>query len=206
MCASFILGSLVISLKIFNVLHVLVGIAITSFGCYLQIEYGTYVVSIVSLSVGSFITLLGCLGICAAVKQKWCLLTTYSVLMGVLFFVNAAILLVSFFKYDALLGSVDSDNVNINKAKDELENRKHLFQIVLGSVVFVEFICIWFSLMMRRHEGAILDEGYKEFDVDHSSHDLTLGSHHESEDQILSASQKNREAIREKYGLQLNRE
>ena len=79
MCTSLILSSLKVSLHLFNALHILVGLVIASFGCYLQIDYGTYVVTIVSLALGGYILLLGCLGLVAVRLQNWCLLTVCNI-------------------------------------------------------------------------------------------------------------------------------
>eukprot|EP00483_Globobulimina_turgida_P012897 UN12921 len=207
MCSSLILGSLKISLTIFNILHVLVGLCVTAFGGYLQIDYGTYVITIVTLIVGVFITILGCLGICAVTHPKnWCLLTTYSIFMGMLFFINIAILVVAFADYDTFVGSLDSNNSDMNGIKNDIKKGKRGYQILQCVIVLIEFICVWFSLMMRKHDGDILNDGYEEFD-ESASRDLTLGDdepinyHNEEDDKVLTTSQKKRQALREKYGL-----
>ena len=75
-----ILGSVKVSLHLFNALHILAGLTIVSFGCYLQIDFGTYVVTIVSLALGGYILILGCLGLIAVRFQNWCLLTVSTAL------------------------------------------------------------------------------------------------------------------------------
>ena len=209
MCTSLILGSLKISLTIFNILHVIVGICIVSFGLYLQVDYGTYVVTVVTLAVGTFITIIGCLGICAVSAKNWCLITTYTIFMGILFFTNVTILVISFADYNTFIGAVGSNNSDIKEVQDDLKRGKHVFEILQCVVVLVEFICVWFSLMFRKNEGEIMNE-YEEFPKD-KSNDLTLGSnddqgtpppfHHEDE-KVMTASQKKRHALREKYGIQ----
>eukprot|EP01084_Bolivina_argentea_P056331 103120_1 len=164
MCTSLILGSLKISLILFNIIHVLAGICITAFGVYLQIDYGTYIITIVTLCVGSFITILGCLGTCATAHKNWCLLTTFSIFMGILFFSNVAILVIAIVDYDAFINAIDSNHSDINKIKDHIRKGKNWFIILQVCIVLIEFICIWFSLMMRKHDPNILNNGYEEFE------------------------------------------
>ena len=203
-----ILGSLKISLTIFNILHILVGLGILSFGVYLQIDYGTYDITIITLSVGGFVTMIGCLGICAVAAKNWCLLTTYSIFMGILFFTNVTILIVSFASYETLIGAVDSKNSDIKEVQDDLKKRKHVFQILQGVIVLIEFICVWFSLMFRKNNGDILNDGYEEFEQSKGlSADLTLSQgtsppFHDDDEKVMTASQKKRQAMREKYGLE----
>lgn len=203
MCTSLILGSLKISLTLFNALHILAGMCIVCFGGYLQIDYGTYVITIVTLSVGAFITILGCVGVCAVRAKNWCLLTTYSIFMAILFFINVAILILAFVDYDTFVGSLDSDNSDINEFKDNVRRNKNVFYVLQSVIVFIEFICVWFGLMMRKHDGDILNDGYEEFSKE-KSNDLTLAidvAADNEEDKILTEGQKKRHALREKYGL-----
>lgn len=213
MCTSLILGSLKVSLTVFNILHIVVGICILSFGAYLQIDYGLYDITIVTLSVGGFVTILGCLGICAVAAKNWCLITTYSIFMGLSFFTNVTILIVSFASYETLIGAVDSKNADIKEVQDDLKKRKHIFEILQCVIVVVEFICVWFALMFRKNDGDILNDGYEEFDQSKGlSNDLTLGSKgdddgtpppfRDDEEKVMTASQKKRAALREKYGIE----
>eukprot|EP01084_Bolivina_argentea_P101434 181857_1 len=208
MCTSLILGSLKISLTLFNIIHVLVGICVTAFGGYLQIDYGTYIITVVTLCVGSFITILGCLGICATARKNWCLLTTYSIFMGMLFFLNIAILVVAIVDYDTFVNALNSNNSDINEIKNDIRKGKHGYIALQVCIVLIEFVCVWFSLMMRKHDGDILNDGYEEFEPS-GTDDLALGTgspinveyHNEEEDVVLTTSQKKRVAMREKYGL-----
>mmetsp|Transcript_19117 Transcript_19117/g.30303 ORF Transcript_19117/g.30303 Transcript_19117/m.30303 type:complete len:210 (+) Transcript_19117:27-656(+) len=205
MCTSLILGSLKISLMIFNVIHALLGICILVYGCYLEIDYGTYVVTIVTLSVGAFIAIVGCFGICSAATKNWCCLTSYSILMGILFGVNLAILIVAFSSYDTLVGAVDSDNTDIHKFQDDLKRRKDVYIIIQCVVVLIEFVCIWFGLMYRKHDGEIaMSDGYENFATDQSN-DFSLASSKgigdDEDNKPLTDAQKRRQDMKEKYGI-----
>eukprot|EP00485_Elphidium_margaritaceum_P008899 CAMPEP_0202708500 /NCGR_PEP_ID=MMETSP1385-20130828/20687_1 /ASSEMBLY_ACC=CAM_ASM_000861 /TAXON_ID=933848 /ORGANISM="Elphidium margaritaceum" /LENGTH=181 /DNA_ID=CAMNT_0049367487 /DNA_START=100 /DNA_END=645 /DNA_ORIENTATION=- len=178
----------------------MIGLGITGFGSYLQIEYGTYVVSVVTLTVGVFVSIAGLLGLCAvnlSRKKNWCLLTTYSALMVILFFANIAILILSFTSYDTLIDAVKTENSDVEKVQKELRHRKQIVQILQGVVVFVEFLCIWFSLMYRKHEGDMLQNGYQEF-VGISGNDFIVAP---EEEKVMTDGQMKRQAMREKYGL-----
>ena len=59
--------SLKISLTI-TMFYIFLGLGILSFGVYLQIDFGTYDITIITLSVGGFVTMLGCLGLCSCNK------------------------------------------------------------------------------------------------------------------------------------------
>ena len=205
MCTTLILGSLKISLTLFNALHILAGLCILSFGGYLQIDYGTYVITIVTLSVGAFITILGCLGVCAVRAKSWCLLTTYSIFMAVLFFVNLSILIVAFVDYDTFVGGLDSNNSDIKEFKDNVDRNKNVFYVLQAVIVFIECVCVWFGLMMRKHDGDILNDGYEEFNRE-KSNDLAFGIdaaeyQQNVDEKMLTEAQRKRQALREKYGL-----
>ena len=105
MCTSLILGSIKLSLNIFNILHSCVGLAILIFGVYLQIDYGTFAITIITMVLGVFIMLVGCMGLCSVRSQSHCLLTTYAIFMALLFFGDLVIMIMSFATFDTFTSS-----------------------------------------------------------------------------------------------------
>ena len=121
---------------------------------------------------------------------------------------GVTILIVSFASYETLIGAVDSNNSDIKEVQDDLKKRKHVFQILQSVIVLIELICVWFALMFRKNDGDILNDGYEEFEQSKAlSNDLTLGSQgtspfHDDDEKVMTASQKKRQSMREKYGLE----
>lgn len=126
--------------------------------------------------------------------------------MGIIFFVNAAILIVAFASWKTLVGSLDTDNGDVDKFADDLEGHKHIYQIMQSAIVVIEFCCLWFALLFRKKEGkeVLNDEGYAEFEKSASRDYAMPDPGHwdpQQEDEVMTTSQQKRKAMREKYGL-----
>ena len=131
---------------------------------------------------------------------------TYTMLMGIILFVNVAVLIVAFASWDTLIGSINTNNDDVNKFQDDLKGRKRVYQIVQSAIVLIEFCCLWFALLFRKKDGneILSDDGYAEFEKS-ASRELGMPDPAEwdpqEEDKVMTTSQKHRQSIREKYGL-----
>jgi len=81
---------------IFNFLFWLSGLALIIIGSYIKSKYGDYLsygeesskfasVSVFIIIVGVIVFVIGFLGCCGAIKENYCMITTFAVLLGIIF-------------------------------------------------------------------------------------------------------------------------
>jgi len=81
---------------IFNFLFWLSGLALIIIGSYIKSKYGDYLsygeesskfasVSVFIIIVGVIVFVIGFLGCCGAIKENYCMITTFAILLGVIF-------------------------------------------------------------------------------------------------------------------------
>jgi len=80
----------------FNLLFWLSGLALIIIGSYIKANYGDYLsygengskfasVSVFIIIVGVIVFIIGFLGCCGAVKENYCMVTTFAILLGIIF-------------------------------------------------------------------------------------------------------------------------
>ena len=107
MCLRLFLGTAKLILNVFNVVHLLVGLGLASFGLYLELTYGS-TFSEMTIAIGCVVVLTAIVGLFAVKTSSYCLLTTYSILMALLFLANLIILIISYSDFNTLLGKIQS--------------------------------------------------------------------------------------------------
>lgn len=81
---------------VFNFLFWLSGLALIIIGSYIKSKYGDYLsygeesskftsVSVFIIIVGIIVFVIGFLGCCGAIKENYCMITTFAVLLGIIF-------------------------------------------------------------------------------------------------------------------------
>lgn len=81
---------------IFNFLFWLSGLALIIIGSYIKAKYGDYLsygdegskfasVSVFIIIVGVVVFVIGFLGCCGAIKENYCMITTFAILLGIIF-------------------------------------------------------------------------------------------------------------------------
>merc|ERR1739842_136090 len=81
--------------------------------------------------------------------------------------------------------------------QDNVRKHQNIFYIVQACIVFIEFVCVWFGLMMRKHDGDILNDGYEEFSHSNSkSDDLNFDTGAVDDEKPITDAQKKRHLMR----------
>mmetsp|Transcript_79997 Transcript_79997/g.97917 ORF Transcript_79997/g.97917 Transcript_79997/m.97917 type:complete len:209 (-) Transcript_79997:67-693(-) len=196
-------------LYILNILHVICGIILLGFMTYVMINYRSLLPEI-GIGLGGFVTIVGLLGIFSVKIKGYYTLTTYAILMSLLLLANTTILIISFSNFDSLLKNLNSKgDSDIDNAKQWMRDRKVYVIWILISIVAVEFVCVWFGLIYRQDNEREIYANRQDTkllsDDNNSVSDYNLSVNGNGfdglNDEPKSAASKNRQSMRDKYGL-----